>query len=73
MRLYTDGCVVDSGTGLMGLCIREVQSEDEELYTEDELEDLANLPTDSAPDDLGDLNSEDYDDIDPNDIEYQWK
>ena len=20
VRLYTDGCVVDSGTGLMGLC-----------------------------------------------------
>ena len=42
--------------------IREVQSEDEEPYPEDELEDLANLPTDSEPDDLGDLDSEDYDD-----------
>ena len=45
--------------------IREVQSEDEEPYTEDELEDLANLPTDSEPEDLGDIGSEDYDDIDP--------
>ena len=45
--------------------VREVQSKDEEPYTEDELADLANLPTDSEPDDLGDLNSEDYDDIDP--------
>ena len=43
----------------------EVQSEDEEPYTEDELEDLANLPTDSKPKDLGDIDSEDYDDIDP--------
>ena len=49
----------------MGAAVREVQLEDEEPYTEDELEDLANLPTDSEPDDLGDLNSEDYDDIDP--------
>ena len=48
-----------------GSAVREVQSEDEEPYTEDELEDLANLPTNSEPDDLGDLNSEDYDDIDP--------
>ena len=44
--------------------IREIQSEDEEPYPEDELEDLANLPTDSEPDDLGDLDSDDYDDID---------
>ena len=49
----------------MGAAVREVQSEDEEPYTEDELEDLANLPTDSEPDDLVDLNSEHYDDIDP--------
>ena len=48
-----------------GVAVREVQSEDEEPYMEDELEDLANLPTDSEPDDLRDLNSEDYDDIDP--------
>ena len=48
-----------------GAAVREVQSEDEEPYMEDELEDLANLPTDSEPNDLGDLNSEDYDDIDP--------
>ena len=48
----------------MGAAVREVQLEDEEPYTEDELEDLVNLPTDSEPDDLGDLNSEDYDDID---------
>ena len=48
-----------------GSAVREVQSEDEEPYTEDELEDLANLPTDSEPNNLGDLNSEDYDDIDP--------
>ena len=48
-----------------GAAVREVQSEDEEPYMEDELEDLANLPTDSEPDDLGDLNSEDYDDTDP--------
>ena len=41
--------------------IREVQSEDEEPYTED----LANLPTDSKPEDLGDIDSEDYDNIDP--------
>ena len=40
----------------MGAVVREVQSEDEEPYLEDELEDLANLPTDSEPDDLGDLN-----------------
>ena len=33
----------------MGAAVREVQSEDEEPYTEDELEDLANLPTDSEP------------------------
>ena len=45
--------------------VREVQSEDEESYTEDELEDLVNLPTDSEPKDLGDIDSEDYDDIDP--------
>ena len=45
--------------------IREVQSEDEEPYTEDELEDLVNLPTDSEPEDLGDIDSKDYDDIDP--------
>ena len=44
--------------------IREVQSEDEEPYMEDELEDLANLPTDSEHEDLGDIDSEDYDDID---------
>ena len=49
----------------VGAAVREVQSEDEEPYMEDELEDLANLPTDSEPNDLGDLNSEDYDDIDP--------
>ena len=48
-----------------GAAVREVQLEGEEPYTEDELEDLANLPTDSEPDDLGELNSEDYDDIDP--------
>ena len=45
--------------------IREVQSEDEVPYTEDELEDLANLPTDSEHEDLSDIDSEDYDDIDP--------
>ena len=45
--------------------IREVQLEDEEPYTEDELEDLANLPTNSEPEDLGDIDSEDYDGIDP--------
>ena len=45
--------------------IREVQSEDEEPYTEDELEDLANLPTNSEHKDLGDIDSEDYDNIDP--------
>ena len=48
----------------MGAAVREVQSEDEEPYPEDELEDLANLPTDSEPDDFGDLDSEDYDDTD---------
>ena len=48
-----------------GAAVREVQSKDEEPYTEDELEDLANLPTDSEPDDLGDLDSEDYNDTDP--------
>ena len=36
-----------------GTAVREVQSEDEEPYTEDGLENLANLPTDSEPDDLG--------------------
>ena len=45
--------------------IREVQSEDEEPYMEDELEDLVNLPTDSEHKDLGDIDSEDYDNIDP--------
>ena len=45
--------------------VREVQSEDEEPYTVDELEDLANLPTNSKPKDLGDIDSKDYDDIDP--------
>ena len=45
--------------------MREVQSEDEEPYTEDELEDLVNLPTNSKPKDLSDIGSEDYDDIDP--------
>ena len=45
--------------------VREVQSEDEEPYREDELEDLANLPTNSEPEDLSDIDSEDYDDIDP--------
>ena len=49
----------------MGAAVREVQSEDEEPYTEDELEDLVNLPTDSEPNDLRDLDPEDYDDIDP--------
>ena len=44
--------------------VREVKSEDEEPYPEDELEDLANLPTDSKPNDLGDLDLEDYDDTD---------
>ena len=48
-----------------GAAVRKVQSEDEEPYTEDELEDLVNLPTDSELNDLGDLNLEDYDDIDP--------
>ena len=32
---------------------------------DDELEDLANLPTDSEPEDLSDVDSEDYDNIDP--------
>ena len=45
--------------------IREVQSEDKEPYTEDEMEDMANLPTDSEPKDLGDVDSEDYENIDP--------
>ena len=45
--------------------IREVQSEDEEPYMEDELEDLVNLPTNSEPKDLSDIDSKDYDDIDP--------
>ena len=49
----------------MSAVIREVQLEDDEPYTEDELEDLANLPTDSEPKDPGDIDSEDYDDIDP--------
>ena len=49
----------------VGAAVRQVQSEDEEPYMEDELEDLANLPTDSEPNDLGYLNLEDYDDIDP--------
>ena len=43
----------------------EVQLEDEEPYMEDELEDLVNLPTDSEPEDLSDIDSKDYDDIDP--------
>ena len=49
----------------MNAAMREVQLEDEEPYTEDELEDLANLPTDSKPEGLGDIDSEDYDNIDP--------
>ena len=49
----------------MGAAVREVQAEDEEPYMEDELEGLANLPTNSEPDNLRDLNSEDYDNIDP--------
>ena len=39
----------------VGAAVREVQSEDEEPYTEHELEDLVNLPTDSEPDNLRDL------------------
>ena len=49
----------------MSATMREFQSEDEEPYTEDELEDFANLPTDSEHKDLGDIDSKDYDDIDP--------
>ena len=49
----------------MSATIREVQSEDEEPFMEDELEDLANLPTNSEPKDLGDIDSKDYGDIDP--------
>ena len=49
----------------MSAAIREVQSEDEEPYMEDELEDLVNLPTDSEHEDLSDIDSEDYDNIDP--------
>ena len=49
----------------MSATMREVQSEDEEPYTEDELEDLANLPTNSKHKDLSDIDSKDYDDIDP--------
>ena len=45
--------------------VREVQLEDEEPYMEDELEDLANLSTNSEPEDLGDIDSKDYNDIDP--------
>ena len=45
--------------------MREVQSEEKEPYTEHEFEDLVNLPTDFKPKDLGDIDSEDYDDIDP--------
>ena len=45
--------------------MREVQLEDKEPYTEDELEDLANLPTDSKPEDLDDIDSKDNEDIDP--------
>ena len=45
--------------------MREVQLEDEEPYTEDELEDWVNLLTDSEPKDLSDIDSKDYDDIDP--------
>ena len=47
-----------------GAAMREVQTEDEEPYPEDELDDLADLPTDSEPNDLGDLDSKDYDDTD---------
>ena len=49
----------------MSATVREVQSEDEEPYTGEELEDLANLPTDSKPEDVSDIDSKDYDDIDP--------
>ena len=48
-----------------GATVREIQSEDEEPYTEEELEDLVDLPTDSEPEDLSDIDSEDYDNIDP--------
>ena len=49
----------------MSAAVREVQSKDEEPYTEDELKDLVNLPTNSEPKDLSDIDSKDYDDIDP--------
>ena len=49
--------------------MREVQSEEEEPYMEHELEDLVNIPANSKPKDLGDIDSEDYDDIDPE----QWQ
>ena len=48
-----------------GATMREIQSEDEEPYTEEELEDLANLATNSEPKDLGDIDSKDHDDNDP--------
>ena len=49
----------------MSAAMREVKLEDEEPYMEDELEDLANLPTDSKHEDLSDIDSEDYDNFDP--------
>ena len=49
--------------------IREVQSEDEEPYTEDEFEDWVNLPTNSEPEELGDIDFEDYDNIDPEQLQ----
>ena len=48
-----------------GAAVREIRSEDEQPYMEDELEDLTNLPTDSEPKDLGDIDSENYDNVDP--------
>ena len=38
--------------------IREVQSDEEDSYTQQELDELANLPTDSEVEDLGEVDTE---------------
>ena len=37
--------------------VREVQSDEEDSYTQQELDELANLPTDSEAEDLGEVDT----------------
>ena len=41
--------------------VREVQSDEEDSYTQQELDELANLPTDSEAEDLGEVDAEEPD------------